>query len=54
MKQLILLLAWLGPLLGVVAPARAQTKVPAPTGPAPVAAPRYQPGKLSTDPATGS
>ena len=43
---------WLGLLLGGYAPAHAQTKAPA-ASPAPVAgaAPRYQVGRLSTDPA---
>ncbi|MBF9236456.1 hypothetical protein I2I05_03515 [Hymenobacter sp. BT683] len=57
MKQLVILTAWLGLLLGSYSSAQAQTKKPVPAG-APVAAnapaataPRYQVGKLSTDPA---
>jgi len=49
MKQLLLLTAWLGVLLG--GSAQAQTKAPATPAPAAAGAPRYQPGKLSTDPA---
>ncbi len=51
MKQLGVLIAWLGLLLGGYSSARAQTKAPAAPGPAPAAGPRYQVGKLSTDPA---
>ncbi|GAC1378368.1 MAG: hypothetical protein NVSMB30_26280 [Hymenobacter sp.] len=51
MKQFVLLTAWLGLLLGAGAPARAQTKAPVPAPGATAAAPRYQMGKLSTDPA---
>ena len=53
MKQLFFLAAWLVLLLSGYSPARAQTKVPvpAPAGAVPAAAPRYQIGKLSTDPA---
>ena len=53
MKQLFFLTAWLVLLLSGYSPARAQTKapVPAPAGAEPAAAPRYQIGKLSTDPA---
>ena len=52
MKQAIgVFIAWLGLWLGFAAPALAQTKPAAPAGAAPVAAtPRYQVGKLSTDP----
>ncbi|GAB3876480.1 hypothetical protein GCM10028824_34050 [Hymenobacter segetis] len=50
MKQVIgVCIAWLG-LLGFAAPALAQTKPAAPAGAVPSAAPRYQVGKLSTDP----
>ncbi|WP_310392038.1 hypothetical protein [Hymenobacter sp.] len=54
MKQFVILAAWLGLWAGACSPARAQTKAPAPGGAAPAAGPvlpRYQPGKLSTDPA---
>jgi hypothetical protein len=52
MKQAIgVFIVWLGLWLGFAAPALAQTKPAAPAGTAPAAAPRYQVGKLSTDPA---
>ncbi|WP_210519079.1 hypothetical protein [Hymenobacter terricola] len=51
MKQIVLFTAWLGLLLGSYSGVRAQTKAPAPGAAAPAAAPRYQVGKLSTDPA---
>ncbi|MCC3154833.1 hypothetical protein Q3A66_17120 [Hymenobacter sp. BT770] len=51
MKHLVLLTAWLGLVLGGYSSAQAQTKAPAPGGAAPAAAPRYQVGRLSTDPA---
>ena len=50
MKQLVIFTAWLGLLLGGYTAAQAQTKAPAPNGAAPAAPPRYQVGKLSTDP----
>jgi hypothetical protein len=53
MKQIaVLFTAWLGLLLNPFSTVQAQTK-PAgtPTAPGAAAAPRYQPGKLSTDPA---
>ena len=50
MKRIIFLSAWLGLLLGSPQPGRAQTKAPAPGAPAGTP-PRYQLGKLSTDPA---
>ena len=52
MKQVVILIAWLSLLLGGTSAAQAQTKAAAPaSSPAPPAAPRYQVGKLSTDPA---
>ena len=50
MKQLGILTTWLVLVLGGYAPARAQTKTPAQPVTA-AALPRYQAGKLSTDPA---
>jgi len=49
MKRFIILTAWLSVVLGGYSSAQAPTKAPAPGGTAP--APRYQVGKLSTDPA---
>ncbi|WP_426058857.1 hypothetical protein [Hymenobacter sp. B1770] len=57
MKRLVILTSWLGLLLGAYtsAQAQAQPKTPPPvaaaTAPPAAAAPRYQLGKLSTDPA---
>jgi hypothetical protein len=54
MKQILTILtAWCGLLSGSFSAAQAQTKPAAPPAPAPAGttAPRYQPGKLSTDPA---
>ena len=55
MKRIVFLTVWLGVLLGNYKPAQAQTKAPVASGAAPVGAaatpPRYQVGKLSTDPA---
>ena len=52
MKQAVILISWLGLLLGSTSAAQAQTKAAAPAvAPGAAAAPRYQPGKLSTDPA---
>ena len=54
MKQLLVFItAWLGLLLSTFSVAQAQTKPTAPpaTAPGATAAPRYQAGKLSTDPA---
>ncbi|MDB5236871.1 MAG: hypothetical protein JWR44_3864 [Hymenobacter sp.] len=50
MKQLILFIAWTGLLLSSAVPTWAQTKAPA-AGAAAAAPPRYQIGKLATDPA---
>ncbi len=50
MKHFISLATWLSLLLGSYVPVSAQTKAPLPGGAAAVV-PRYQPGKLSTDPA---
>ncbi|MBD2724521.1 hypothetical protein [Hymenobacter armeniacus] len=49
MKPYLLLTAWLGLALGSYSAAQAQTKAAAPGTP-PAAAPRYQVGKLATDP----
>ena len=54
MKQIVIIIIWLGVLLGGPTAAQAQTRaaIPAPArAAAGAAAPRYQPGKLSTDPA---
>ena len=52
MKQVVILIIWLGLLLGGSSAAQAQTKPTDPvSGTTPATAPRYQVGKLSTDPA---